>query len=468
MKKYVFLLLFMLSTVVYGQTPLENFLSNPAFKDANVGVYVLNLTTGKTLYEHRSNFVIPPASTQKIVTTSAALELLGQDFTFCTYLETEGEMVNGVLQGNLYIRGTGDPTLGSSKVGDPYFLTRWVQALKRKGITQIKGNIIADASFFDLDAINPRWVWEDIGNYYAAGVYALPYMDNTLNYQLSSTTIGQKATVIKTIPQIDGLVIDNHILCTNVNFDGAVVHGIPYDNKRYLSGRIPANQGVFGLKGDIPNPPLLLAQHFKKQLQKEGITVSGVATYITEHDNTARTTLYEHYSEPLSEILKEINQNSNNLYAEQLFRYLGSKMGTPCTIANSVSMIQNCWRNRGVNLQSSFIMDGCGLAPQDAISAQSLVNILTYMYKGKNSKVFIESFPVAGQSGTLKGFLRKTELEGNVQAKSGTTSRIKSYAGYMTAANGDVLVFAVIVNNAACKVRQVTPMIENFLLEIYK
>ena len=467
MKKYLIISFLLISSLLCGQTPLEKFLSNPALQNANVGVCVRNLSTGQTIADSRSAFVIPPASTQKLLTTTTALEVLGSDYCFSTYLETDSTIDNGVLLGNLYIRGTGDPTLGSQKIGDQMFLYRWVQALKKKGIREIRGKIIADVSFFDGDAVNPQWIWEDIGNYYAAGVYALPYLDNTLNIQLSSTAIGQVATVLKTLPQIDGIEFENHIRCTSITYDGAYVHGLPYNNKRYLVGSIPANHGVFGVKGDIPNPPLLLAQHFKQRLEEQGITVQGKADYLTETLQPQRTLLHEHRSEPLSEILKEINQNSNNLYAEQLFRHLASKISVPCTIQNSVVVIQNCWRNRGINLQNSFIMDGCGLAPQDAVSAQTLVQLLSYMNKSKNKDVFVESLPVAATSGTLRGFLRNTALQGNVCAKSGTTSRIKSYAGYMTNQRGETLAFAVIVNNAACKSRQVQTMIENFLLDIY-
>ena len=473
MKNFSFILFVLaVSTGILAQqpnlSPLEAFLQNPALQNANVGVCIKDMKTGKMIAESRSAFVISPASTQKLLTTTTALELLGSDFRFSTYLETDSTITNGTLNGNLYIRGTGDPTLGSQKIGDQMFLYRWIQALRKKGINKIAGNIIADATFFDGDAVNPQWIWEDIGNYYAAGVYALPYLDNTLNIQLSSTAIGQVADVIKTLPAIEGIEFENHIRCTSITYDGAFVHGLPYNNKRYLVGSIPANHGVFGVKGDIPNPPLLLAEHLKMRLEEQGIIVEGKADYITEGIQQNRALLYEYRSEPLSEIIKETNVNSNNLYAEQLFRYLASRITLPCTIQNSVIVMQNCWRNRGVNLQNSFIMDGCGLAPQDAISAGTLVQILSFMNKSKNKDAFVESLPVAGETGTLRGFLRNTPLQGNVCAKSGTTSRIKSYAGYMTSAKGEPIAFAVIVNNAACKSRQVQTMIEQLLIDVYQ
>lgn len=459
----------LVSLVLTAQTePLQKILSNECTKNANVSLCVQNLSTGKTLISCRPQAVVPPASVMKVVTSATALELLGENFRFSTFLETDGILENGVLKGNLYIRGTGDPTLGSAKLGDRSFLYKWAKALKTAGIREIQGDVVSDVSFFDGDAINPQWIWEDIGNYYAPGIYALPYMDNTLNVQLRSAAVGSVAEVVKTIPYIEGLSFENHIRCTSITYDGAYIHGVPYSNVRYLVGSVPSNRGIFGVRGDIPNPPLLLAQHLCMRLRETGIVVRGQADYQTESSPASRTVLYTHLSEPLSGIIKEVNQHSNNLYAEQVFRYLGSVLSTPCTIVNSVEVERNCWRNRGIFLNSSFIMDGCGLAPQDALSAEILVQILSYMWRGNHRQSFLESLPVAGQSGTLKSFLSGTPLEGKVQAKSGTTSRIKSYAGYIYLPNNQTLAFAVIVNNANCKPKVVQHIIESFLIDVYQ
>lgn len=469
MKKTSIIIIFIFCAILgfSQESAVDNFISNNALKYANVGIYIKNITTGKVLADYRSTNIISPASTQKLITTTTALELLGGDFRFTTYLETDSYIEGGVLKGNLYIYGTGDPTLGSQKVGNQMFLYQWVKALKNLGITKIDGDVIADVSFYDGDAINPQWIWEDIGNYYAPGIFALPYLDNTLNIQLRSAAIGSVAEVVKTLPQIDDLVFENHIRCTSITYDGAYVHGVPYSNIRYLTGSIPSNHGIFGVKGDIPNPPLLLAKHFVERLRESGVEVTGKADYLTEGSRQSRQILYEHKSEKLCEIVKEINQNSNNLYAEQVFRYLGHKIQVPCTIQNSVLIEQQCWRNRGVNLQNAFIMDGSGLAPQNGISALTLVQLLSAMQKSPQYDCFYQSLPMSGESGTLKGFLKETPLQGSVVAKSGTTSRIKSYAGYINMPNGDQLAFAVLVNNANCKARVVQTYIEKLLVGIF-
>ncbi len=446
---------------------LKHFLNNSITQYANVGVYVRNLSTGKVLAEHRPYNAIPTASTMKLVTSASAMELLGPDFRFSTFLETDGYIQDGVLYGNLYIRGTGDPTLGSQQVGDQMFLYKWIRALRQQGIRQINGNVIADMSFFDGDAVNPQWIWEDIGNYYAPGIFALSYLDNQMNIQLRSAAVGSVAEVVKTIPHVPGLKFENHIRCTEVTYDGAFVHGAPYSDTRYLVGSVPSNRGIFGVRGDIPNPGLLLAQHFIMRLKEQSIPVSGEATYIAESNFPKRTILHEHLSEPLVEILKEVNQNSNNHYAESVFRYLGHKLGLPCTIHNSVLIEEQCWKNRGVNLSGNFIMDGSGLSPQNGISAETFVRILEYMEKSPYYEAFLQTLPVSGESGTLRSFCGSEELKGKVVAKSGTTSRIKSYAGYLTLPNGDKAAFAVIVNNGNAKSRRVQQLIQEFLHELY-
>ncbi len=449
------------------QQIVDEFTNHPYIQNANVSLQICNLRTGKIMAEHRPENVIPPASTMKLITSASAIELLGPDFRFSTYIETDGTIQYGVLKGNVYVRGTGDPSLGSQRVGDRNFLYKWVRALRQQGIKEIHGKVIADVSYFDANAINPQWIWEDIGNYYAPGIFALSYLDNTMNVQLRSTAIGSLAEVVKTIPYVPNIEFENHIRCTEITYDGAFVHGVPYSNKRYLVGSVPSNRGIFGVRGDLPNPGLLLAQHFTDLLRKSNIIVTQEADYMTESQYPTRTLLYEHQSEPLLELLKEVNQESNNLYAEQIFRYLGHKLGLPCTINNSILIEKQCWQNRGINLRQTFIMDGCGLAPQDAVSASTFVQMLSYMYKSKHYNAFLQTLPVAGENGTLRGFCRNTSLQGNVQAKSGTTSRIKSYAGYFTLPNGDKAAFAVLVNNANTKSKVVQRIIAKLLQDVY-
>lgn len=440
---------------------------NPITGKANISVRVENMTTGRVIEAHRADHVVPPASVMKLLTTGAAIETLGADFRFATTLEYTGTISNGVLYGDLYIRGEGDPSLGDKRRS---FLSRWVQAVRNAGIRRIEGSVVADMSMFDAEATNPAWLCEDAGNYYAPGVFGINYLANTMNILLKSGPVGTVAEITRTEPAYPNLQFSNHIRCTNITYDGAFVSGMPLSNERYLTGSIPSNLGVFGVKGDIPNPGLLLAQHLQQQLMTAGIEVTLPAHYIVDYNPLLpqRTVIYTHYSETLGALIAETNINSNNLYAEAIFRYLGLQYATPATIHNSCDFVREFWRRRGVDVSTALIKDGCGLAPQDAVSADTFVQLLTYMAHSKNADVWFRSLPISGQSGTLKSLCRGTELEGRIHAKSGTISGTKNFAGYIDMPNGDRWVFAILINSAPGKARNIQTVIEKYLLDLYR
>lgn len=469
MKKIgVYICLLLLCVPIHAQSSIDKLINTNACKWANVSVSVRKLSTGEVVDSYRSGNLIPPASTMKLITTATALELLGNDYRYQTQLQYTGKIENGVLKGDLYIIGQGDPTLGGKDWGGNAFLKQWSQVIRKAGITKIEGKVIGDCSYYDGDALNPGWLAEDIGNYYAPGVFAIAYMDNTLNIQLKSGAIGSVASVVSTHPTIPGLTFENHIRCTQIDYDGAYVHGLPYQNCRYLTGAIPSNVGIFGVRGDIPNPSLLLAQHLTARLRVDGVEVRDSASYLSESDRKAKTPLYTYYSPTLAQIVEQTNLHSINLNAEMIFRNLGAQRGVPCTVHNAAEVMKQFWKNRGVDLFTAQILDGCGLAPQNGISADHFVNLLMYMAKSKEKTAFMLSLPTSGKTGTLKSMLVKTELEGKVHAKSGTIKGTRNYAGYIDMPNGDKLVFAVLVNSSTATGVQIRSAIEKYLLDVYR
>ena len=433
-----------------------------------MSVLVQNLTTGEVIDSYRADHVVPPASVMKLLTTGAALETLGPGFRFPTILEYSGAIENGVLQGDLYIRGGCDPSLGWK--GRTGFLDRWVKAIQGAGIKRIEGAVIADMTMLDGEAQNPGWLCEDAGNYYAPGIFALNYYGNTMNIVLQSGEPGSTAKVVKTEPAVEDVYFINHVRCDKISYDGAFVSGLPYSRERYLTGAVPSNLGTFGVKGDLPNPGLLLARHLTAKLREAGIRVKRDANYLADYNplTPARNELYIHYSEPLSEIIKETNINSNNLYAEAIFRYLGTRYTLPGSIHNSQDLLRDYWRRRGVAIQNAIIKDGCGLAPQDAVSAKTFVQLLTIMSHSDNKDAWMASLPVSGQTGTLKTLCPGTELEGRIHAKSGTIAGTKNFAGYIDMPNGDTWVFAILINSAPGKAKNIQTVIQQYLLDVYR
>lgn len=436
-------------------------------RQANISVEIKNLTSGEVIESYRESNVVPPASTMKLLTTAAALETLGPSFRFPTVLEYSGHIRDGILEGNLYIRGNCDPSLGDRKKGQA-FLTRWVKKISEAGIREIHGSVIANMCLLDGDASNPAWIGEDAGNYYAPGIFGLNYMSNTLNIVLRSGPIGSTAEVIRTEPVISDMEFINHIRCTEITYDGAYVHGLPYSKERYLTGSIPSNHGQFGVRSDLPNPGLLLAQHLTQHLNMAGITVEQPASYIAEGRVPACTEVYTHLSDSLGALIAETNIHSNNLYAEALFRYMGLSYGKPGTVHNSCEVLRDFWKRRGVNVSGALIKDGCGLAPQDAISAETFVQLLSYMNRSAYRDVWMASLPISGKSGTLVSLCAGTELEGRIHAKSGTIAGTKNFAGYIEMPNGDTWAFAVLVNSAQGKAKNIQTVIQRYLLDVYR
>ena len=433
-----------------------------------MSVLVQNLTTGEVIDEYRSDKVVPPASVMKLLTTGAALDILGPGFRFPTLLEYSGTIEKGVLHGNLYIKGGCDPSLGWQ--GKTAFLAKWVKAVQNAGIQSIDGAVIADMTMLDGEAQNPNWLCEDAGNYYAPGIFALNYYGNTMNIVLKSGEVGSVAAVVGTDPKVEDICFINHVRCSKITYDGAFVSGLPYSRERYLTGAVPSNLGTFGVKGDLPNPGLLLARHLTDKLREAGVEVKRDAVYEADFNplTPPRTEIYTHYSAPLSEIIQETNVNSNNLYAESLFRYLGTRYTLPGTIHNSQDLLRDYWRRRGVGVQNAIIKDGCGLAPQDAVSAKAFVQLLTVMAGSPNRDAWMASLPVSGRTGTLKTLCAKTELEGRIHAKSGTIAGTKNFAGYIDMPNGETWVFAILINSAPGKARNIQTVIQQYLLDVCK
>lgn len=472
---YTAITILFISTQIFSQNPVEKFTNQSQLQYANISISVKDLKTGKEVYTHRPNHATIPASTMKVITTATALELFGPDYQYQTKLEYDGSIdANGTLNGDLYIVGSGDPTLGSTKLGDPYFLNKWVKAVTDAGIKKINGTIIADESCFDNEGANAKWTWDDIGNYYAPAIYGIAYLDNTLRVTFKSGEVGTKPEIIKTSPIIEGLYIDNNLNSSRIKFDSAYFYGSPRSLTRSVRGEIPANRPEFVVMAELPDPGLKLAQDFQKLLQERNVSVTSMPkTYAASEkkfpiDFPNRTVVYTHLSPTMKEIIKEINHASNNFYAEQVFKSLSTKNYQVASNKLSIDIIANFWLTKGLDIRQLFMADGSGLSPTNAVSANFLSNILIYMYnKSANSKTFFSSLPTAGKNGTVAGFLKNTSLNEKVFVKSGTLTRVKSYSGYIMDGKRE-WVFTVIVNNSLGNAWRTSALIEQFLVDICK
>lgn len=464
---YQLFTLIILTSSICAQSATNNFINSPNLKQANISFLVKDVQTGKIIAEHRAEKNTIPASTTKLVTTATALELLGPDYKFETKLQYDGKIENGTLKGNIYILGGGDPTLGSKHMGDTLFLEKWVDTIKALGIKNIEGTVCGDASLFDTEGIPPKWSWEDLGNYYAAGAYGISIYDNTYKAIFKTGAIGSTPEIIRTEPEMPDMKFQLYLKATDTQKDKAYFYGAPFSNERSIYGEIPANRNEFVSKGDIPNPPLYTAQVLTNALKNAGISIGKDASFTFSKSNK-RTDIISIYSPPLKEIIRNINEKSNNHYAEHLFRTISLQKEKVASNDGAVDVIENFWKNKGLNTKELVMHDGCGLSANNAISANLFVDLLIYeANKSPYSEDFIASLPTAGVDGTIKNLLKGTRLQGKVRAKSGSIFGVQCFAGYILW-NNKKYAFAVLVNNYTGTRSSTVDSIEKLLLSVAK
>jgi serine-type D-Ala-D-Ala carboxypeptidase/endopeptidase (penicillin-binding protein 4) len=474
MKKTPSIIFFLLVALnILSQNAVDKFTGNQVFKSSNISILVRDMKTGNTVFSHRPQHATVPASTMKVITTATALEIFGAGYRYETRIEHDGSISQeGVLNGNIYIVGCGDPTLGSSKMGDNEFMRTWTEAIRNAGIKKINGSIIADESRFDNEGSNPKWTWDDIGNYYAPGIYALAYLDNTLRVTFKSGAIGTIPEIINLSPKIEGLIIENNLISSKITFDSAYFYGAPRSFTRSVRGEIPANKPAFVVRAELPDPGLQLVTELHQALNSNGLIINEKPGSTSQSKpyafpaSGARTKIHSHFSPPLKDIVKEANEKSNNFYTEQIFKSLALSQHAVATNNLSKQIVRNFWRSKGLDVSQLFQEDGSGLTPTNAVSAQFFVDLMQYMYqKSQHKDAFLQSLAIAGKTGTLAGILKKTPLEGKVFAKSGTIARVRCYTGYMLHDNKE-WAFAVMVNNSGTNSWQTLSRIEDLLVEM--
>lgn len=478
MKRNLYLIIFLfLSFTISGQPTVENilsgFLADPAVIHAPVSVSVVNANTGEQLVETKPQYCLVPASVQKLVTSAAALEILGGDFHFKTSLWADGEIENGKLSGNLIISGGGDPSLGSgyfyTENEKEAFLSVWVSMVKAAGIDTIDGNIIADPNYFSDRDVPQSWLWEDLGNYFGAAASGINVFDNTFEIVFQTPEeLNKTAEIIDIKPEIPNLVLENEVLSSSEQKDGTTVFGNPNDSFRMIKGTLPAGKNNFPIKASIPNPAMLLASELKKALVNTGINVWGETKNCNKDQLSNSMQLIGSWpSPPLTEIIKKMNHESINLYAEALLKQLALTQKDEGSTEKGIEALTQFWNSKGLN--GSFnLADGSGLSRQNTITAKTITDVLVYM---KNNSPWYEAFynsvPLTGIEGTQKYYFQDSSLKGKLRAKSGSMSGVRSFAGYMTTSNGTEIAFCLIVNNFNCGSFEMAYKLEKLIEEIY-
>ena len=462
-------LLICLHLLAGAQTPapVKWLLQAPYMRGASFSLVVKDVQEGRTVYSYDTDRLQSPASVLKTVATATALEILGEDYRYPTTLEYDGILENGTLEGNLYIKGSGDPSLGSSHFapGQNKFLSTWIAALQKAGIKHITGSVISDESIFDTEGVSIKWLREDMGNYYAPGSYGISIFDNMYKLSLQTGAAGTRPVLKGTEPDIPFIRFKNYLKAAPVSSDSAYIIGAPLDDVRYLYGVLPANREAYVLKGDIPDPALYLARYLTDQLQQKGIRVDGSPScYRIEVEENRwkkgeRKEIVTTYSPTLREIASICNHVSHNLYADALVKTVGLQYKPRrnemiSSFGRGVQVVKEYWEKKGLDVFPLRMNDGSGLAPAD-MATESAV-----------SDAFIASLPQAGIEGSVRNFLKGSKLQGKAHLKSGGITGVRSYAGYITK-DGRTYAVAVFSNNYSCPMSRMTRALEKLLLQLF-
>ena len=458
---------------------VSNFVNNAAFSNASISFYAIDAKTGETIAEHNPHLSLSPASTTKVFSTATALEILGPEYRPETRLYIEGTITkDSILNGNLWIRGGGDPSLGSKYFNqegkEKDFLYNWCDTLKKLGITKIKGDIIADACEFGYNGIPDGWSWSDMGNYYGAGPSGLNIYDNMIKYYFRTGSIpGVVSQLVYLTPKVENLQFHNYIEASRVDGDNSYIYGAPYSLDRFGTGALPLNSSSFLVKGSLPDPEFQFAYELYSALKEKGVDIFGTYKSVRKLDLTDIETrygsgfklIYTHKGETILSIASITNMKSINLFAEQLLCLSGYKLNNNGSTANSLIQMEKYWKPK-INFGGLYIKDGSGLSRSNAISAKHFCNLLVEMSKSSNYNAFLSTLPVAGISGTLSTVCRKQPGEGRIKAKSGTINRIKAYTGYVESKSGKLIAFAFIINNYNCSSSSVVDQMEKVFNEM--
>ena len=425
------------------QKAYQQFESDSQTKHAVISLYVINAKTGQIVFDKNSQIGLAPASTQKIVTAATAFEWLGKDYRYKTEFGYDGKIENEVLEGNLCIVGSGDPTLGSWRyptTTDTVILNRWLNIIQTLKIKKIDGDIVGVDNKFETQTTPGGWIWEDIGNYYGAGVSGLNWHENQYDMKLKAgNKEGDSVKIVGTSPTLDYNYLVNELKTgPKGSGDNAYIYLPPYSFNGFVRGTIPLGEQSFIISGSFQQPSAYPVIFLGNKINESGIKISGyepktsiVFAAYNEKMPYPNQILDTHYSPCLDSIIYWFLQKSVNLYGEALIKtFAYEKRGFGAT-DTGVVIVKDFWKQKGLDENELNIYDGSGLSPLNRVTTHAQVEILKY----------------AKQQPWFPYFFKALPEYNHMKMKSGSISDVKGYCGYHTSGDGTQYIFSFLVNN---------------------
>ncbi|MGI8314253.1 D-alanyl-D-alanine carboxypeptidase/D-alanyl-D-alanine endopeptidase [Halobacillus mangrovi] len=431
---------------------INEILADEKLDGALAGVSIRLAETGEVIYEHDADLRLKPASNMKLLTGAAALETLGPEYTFTTEVLAEGEIKGNKLHGDLYLKGKGDPTLMEKD------FDAMAQSLREAGMREVKGNLVADDTWYDDIRLSEDISWNDETNYTGSQISALTASPNedydagtVIVAAYPSHAVGEPAE-IKVTPENDHVEIVNR--AKTVSSDQSKDISIEREhgtNQIVVEGTIPVNGSRSRSWVAVSEPTGLALDLFSKALKQEGIKVKGKEVVDGKTPESAEIIVSKE-SIPLEELFIPFMKISNNGHAEVLIKEMGKMVHDEGSWDKGLKVVEDFLNTNGVNADTMRLRDGSGMSHVNMVPANEISNLL-YQVKEKDwFPAYLKSLPVAGNSerfvgGTLRYRMDETAAEDNVRAKTGSLTGVTSLSGYVTSADGEELIFSVVLNN---------------------
>ena len=417
----------------------DRWSSQPAFW----GVHVLDVESGESLYSYQADHAFIPASNQKLFTTSVALDQLGSSYRYETELHFNGTTEGGVMRGDLTLRGSGDPTFGSTEVRQADPLKAWAEQLAEQGVERIEGRLIGDGRRFDgvnyPDSWDVGYITRQASRYIGTASGALSYGDNVVALRINATQPGQPPT-IRPYPT-DALRIKNNATTSSRWRGNALQMDRSFNaNDLRLHGSVARSyNGTVNVP--VTAPTDFTTRSFELALEDAGIELDLTRVQADTLDTVPDRgdLLFVALSPPLQDILSIINKRSNNFYAEQVMRTIG----WGGSIRGGTERIEQFVRRANIS-GTVDVYDGSGLSRRNLVSPRALTELLRYMDSHSEAEAFHASLPHAGERNTTLEYRLSREP---VRAKTGSLRNVRSLAGYAERPDGSRVAFALIANN---------------------
>lgn len=452
------------STGAEVQKRIETALAAPELKNAGIGVMVRSMKDGRTLYERNADLALLPASNMKLFTATTALIKLGTDFRYKTTLLYTGKIdKNGTLNGDLYLRGSGDPSLSSERLLD------MVQKLRTAGVTKINGRIVADGTAFDDQFLGGGWEWDDESYDYAAQVAGLNCDENVIALEVhpaekigdpAQVVIGGKNTRLLAFEGTNYVRVTNTATTTASASTGAAglapgtkpAANIDFararaTNEMRVGGTIPLGTPPVSEALTIEDPALFTATRFGELCAIGSVNLPSVKDRRIEKGKTPpdATVIVETESTPLYDLIKQFLKRSDNLFGEALLKTVGNGKAS-----EGVKTVVETLTAGGLDLSGLSMADGSGLSRTDTVTARLITSLLIYADRKLDDNrrgALINGLPIAGIDGTLRSRMKGTAAESHIHAKTGSLSNVSSLSGYLETKTGERLVFSLLMNN---------------------